>query len=166
MSEQQELFEIPVIIVKRKPEIRLLTWKQPFADLMFSPHDKVETRGWDTKYRGWVAIHTAKQGYSAGTLQEIAGDQTERIYDAITDVPLLQGYIIGMAYLFDSKKMKEEDSDDCYVQYKEGLFCHKYIKAERIRPIPYKSKQGWSTLSLQFIKENNLERFLTEGKDK
>lgn len=35
-------------------EIRALWWKEPFGTLM--TYGKVETRVWDTKYRGWVLL--------------------------------------------------------------------------------------------------------------
>lgn len=40
--------------------IRGLTLTQPWATLIANGHKRVETRGWSTKYRGWLAIHAAK----------------------------------------------------------------------------------------------------------
>jgi len=39
---------------------RAITLTQPWATLMVIGAKKVETRGWRTNFRGWVAIHAAK----------------------------------------------------------------------------------------------------------
>jgi hypothetical protein len=51
--------------------IRALSWRQPFASLML--HGKVETRVWDSKYRGWVLICASKQPYSIPQVEDISG---------------------------------------------------------------------------------------------
>lgn len=39
---------------------RALSLTQPWATLMAIDAKRVETRGWNTNYRGWVAIHASK----------------------------------------------------------------------------------------------------------
>lgn len=39
---------------------RALSLTQPWASLMAIDVKRVETRGWNTNYRGWVAIHASK----------------------------------------------------------------------------------------------------------
>ena len=41
-------------------EIKGLTLTQPWATLVASGAKKIETRSWNTKHRGWLAIHTAR----------------------------------------------------------------------------------------------------------
>lgn len=58
--------------------VRALSWKQPYASLML--HGKIETRTWDTKYRGWVLICASKASYSIKDIVNISGRmQFERI---------------------------------------------------------------------------------------
>jgi hypothetical protein len=42
-------------------KLMALSWKQPYAELML--HGKIETRTWQTKYRGWVMVCASKQPY-------------------------------------------------------------------------------------------------------
>jgi len=41
-------------------ELRLLTLTQPWATLVAIGAKRIETRGWPTRYRGWLAIHAAQ----------------------------------------------------------------------------------------------------------
>lgn len=54
-------------------ELRALSWKEPFASLMLL--GKIETRVWDTKYRGLVLICASKQIYTADEIRHISGDE-------------------------------------------------------------------------------------------
>ena len=61
--------------------LRALSWKQPFASLML--HGKVETRVWDTKYRGWVLICASKAPYPVLEFADIVGDQGKRVIETL-----------------------------------------------------------------------------------
>lgn len=50
--------EFPVI--PAGAEVRGLTLWEPWATLVATGQKRLETRSWDTSYRGWVAIHAAK----------------------------------------------------------------------------------------------------------
>ena len=43
---------------------------EPFASLMALEKKRIETRHWQTKYRGWLAIHSSKGGLSMADLEE------------------------------------------------------------------------------------------------
>lgn len=134
-------------------EVRALTWKEPFATLMFL--GKVETRKWNTPYRGWVAIHAAKIPYSDKELLQMCGEkQFERIKQLIAGIEMYHGNIIGLAKLTHTHCMKTEDEDACFLQYNPDLVCHVYSKVSKIKPIPFQGQQGWAKLNQKFIRQN------------
>lgn len=45
--------------------LRILSLWQPWASLIAFGEKSIETRSWQTKYRGWVAIHAAKRWTAA-----------------------------------------------------------------------------------------------------
>lgn len=155
-------------------EIRSLSWKQPYADLMLQ--GKIETRTWDTKYRGKVLICVSKKIYNFSELYSTSGAQVERIENIlekeesffckenITD-EFITGMAIAVGTLVDTRKMTKEDEDDCFVKFyppwtdhrvnKIGktkevimrLYCHIYKDVQPILPFPWKGSQGWKTLN-------------------
>lgn len=142
------------MVNRKEIELRVLTWRQPYATLMLPPFNKIETRTWQTKYRGWVAIHAAKTVYSTSQLKEIAGNQYERLMDTITDHDFHKGSIIAVGYLTDCRRMLPEDADKSFVEYRPHLWCHIYEKVIEINPIPFKGQQGWARMTQGFIREN------------
>ncbi len=131
-------------------EIRALSCKQPFTSLML--HGKVETRTWDTKYRGLVLICASKVKYPYNTLIRISGTQIWRIltklklvvYDELSAFEL--GHAIAIGRLTDSRKMIHDDEEKCFVKYNPELFCHIYQDVTPIIPFEWKGSQGWRTL--------------------
>lgn len=128
--------------------IRALSWKQPFASLMLS--GKIETRKWATSYRGKVLICAAQQSYKLTQILVFTG---ERIFKFIfnhyseEESHRLKGKAIAIADLVDCRKMTIEDEDKCFVQFKEGLYCHVYKNVQAIKPFPIKGRQGWFKLT-------------------
>lgn len=130
--------------------VRALSWKQPFAELMLPPFNKIETRVWHTNYRGLVLICASKQPYSEMQLIGISGEiQTQRIFNTLNSrrQPERTGQAIGIGYLVDCRPMRKEDEDKCFVKYYPDLYCHIYQHVTPIQCIEWKGKQGWSTLS-------------------
>lgn len=132
--------------------MRSLSWKQPYADLMF--HGKIETRTWATKYRGMVLIVASKVPYNAKQVLAIAGKQQyERIFMMFhprnaTRLPdSLYGHAIGIGELYACRPMHREDEDSTFVQYHPGLWCHVYRNVRRIDPFVQKGTMGWRGLT-------------------
>lgn len=130
-------------------EIRALSWKQPFAELML--HGKIETRVWDTKYRGLVLICSSKVGFYTDELRRISGvNQMIRMLD----IPIAEsaldvfGKAIAIGRLVDSRPMLDTDQDKCFVKYNSNLFCHVYENVIPIVPFDWKGSQGWKKLTL------------------
>lgn len=153
-------------------ELRALSWKQPFASLML--HGKIETRVWDSKYRGLVLICASKAIYTANEIEEISGDKLlNRMADWQT-FKNLNGYLlptakaIAIGRLVDSRPMVKMDEDNCFVKFKnpwlfpltktsfghpvttykeKRLWCHVYEDVQAIEHIDWKGTQGWSTVT-------------------
>lgn len=155
--------------------IRALSWKQPYASLML--HGKIETRVWDTKYRGYVLICASKSGSNYESVFNISKLQTGNIQDKLYPLFHLQdpwghmmkelpnGKAIAIGKLVDCRPMTKADEEACYVEYQEPwiepkktkgpvssliekrLWCHVYEDVHAIEPFDWKGKQGWSTLT-------------------
>ncbi len=133
-------------------EMRALSWKEPYASLML--HYKIETRTWSTKYRGLVLICASKKPYTTNQVIGISGyPQVNRNFPfSILDYTPFSGVAIAVGELIDCRRMKLEDQDKCFVEWKPGLWCHLY---KDVRPlafcIPWKGYQGWKKLSKEVI---------------
>jgi len=136
--------------------MKALTWKQPFAELMF--YGKIETRTRTTNYRGPVLICAGKQTYSTVQLIAMCGTQFERtngIFQAKKKQILSDcGHAIAVAELVGCRQMTPEDAEKCFVDYKPWLYCWIFEKPRRIQPFPFKGVQGWKTLSPDFQRLN------------
>lgn len=127
-----------------------LTWRQPYASLML--HEKIETRTWPTKYRGFVLICAGKTPYSTVQVLNISGYMRREIYDTVNYfTPIGQAIAIGK--LIDCRPMRPEDETKCYVKYWPNLFCHIYDEVRAIEPIIWRGKLGWSEVSKE-VKAN------------
>lgn len=125
------------------PPMKALTWKHPFSALML--HGKIETRVWDTKYRGPVLICEGKTRYSEMDLIGLCG---EPMSYSILKKFLKQnlGHAIAVGDLVGTRLMRPEDATKCFVKYNPNLYCHFYDNVRPIDPIPWKGKQGWATV--------------------
>lgn len=130
-------------------EVRALSLKHPYAHLMLPPHNKIETRTWDTKYRGLVLICCTKKPYTYKDIVDISGlRQHDRITRALRSLREYHyGMAIAVARLVDSRPMIPTDADLCFVEYKPHLYCHIYDEVRLIHPFPFKGTQGWQILS-------------------
>lgn len=148
-------------ILTRDQELKALSWRQPYADLMFA--GKIETRTWPTKYRGWVLICASQKAYPYDQVLAISGEQqTSRLIDYVVEKTKKQeehfektlkdlnalvgidGHALGIGRLVDCRRMKPEDEQACYVEYHEHLWCHVYEDVQRIIPFKFKGGQKWT----------------------
>lgn len=137
-------------------EVRMLTLNEPFASLM-AFFDKDETRNRDTKVRGLVCIHSAKNPYQNSVIYNICGDtQFYRIQELNIDKLKYMGKIIAIGYLVGTKCMGDytENSgavdiieNKTYVKYNPDLWIWEFEDMTPVEPIYVKGKQGWSILT-------------------
>jgi hypothetical protein len=145
MKQHTDLFGNPYLI-----PIQALTWKPPFGVLML--HEKIETRSWNTLYRGPVLICVSQSGYTPQELAEMCHPAQLKLMEAISKgEPYynLTGVAIAVGTLYDTRIMRPSDEKDTFVIYRPDLFCHFYKDVKRIEPFDFKGGQKWRTVSDQ-----------------
>lgn len=117
--------------------IRALSWKQPYAELML--HEKIETRTWPTKYRGWVLICASKIPYDVYEIMSISGIKE---FGWISELISLSkayddcGKAIAIGRLIHCRPMLPGDEFKCFVKHYPDLYCHFYSDVQAIVPFP------------------------------
>lgn len=120
--------------------MKVLTIKQPWAELIIDGYKKYEFRGWKTKYRGKILIHAG---------MSLEKDMMIRFKDYNLDYTL--GAIIGEADLVDcilvDKKFNEELRNIDPIVYGRSNHVENYAwKLDNIikydKPIPCKGQLG------------------------
>lgn len=139
--------------------MKILSLLQPWATLMVTNHKRIETRGWNTHYRGPILIHASgelnkKMKNISITPLEMA-TSNEHFRGAIINPNLLiTGKIIGMVNLDHVFKVENEPPPDEFFQqltvkeiafgnYELGRymwFCSKPVQFKY--PIVHKGTQG------------------------
>lgn len=113
-------------------------------------HGKIETRTWDTKYRGLVLICASAKHYDREVFYSIAGrEQYYRICSKLDVDDLINGHAIAVGELVDSYRMQKWHEEKCFVEYSPKLFCHEYKNVRAIEPFIWKGTQGWRTINEQ-----------------
>lgn len=152
--------------------IMALSWKQPYASLMLL--GKIETRTWNTNYRGLVLICASQGFYSESQIMAISGEvQTQHAFVALLQNGIKEerGKAIAIGRLVDCRPMNRMDEDKCFVKYrtpwqvkkemKDGsikmvtkkLYCHIYEDVKPIKPFEWKGCQGWKKVDDEIIKK-------------
>lgn len=136
-------------------KFKCLSISQPFADLVVKGKKRIETRKWNTKYRGEFLVHSPRK---------------IRIHDCkrlkIDERTLVVGVIIGKATIYDVKEYqtKKEWHVDKQLHFASDNFSDKKFgfmlkNAKEFNiPIPCKGKLGFFDVELQNIniKENDI----------
>lgn len=127
--------------------LRMLGWKQPFASLML--HGKIETRTWDTAYRGKVLMYSTKEGFEHSDLFGFCSDEIlDRIFRTLEEEPTAElfGMAFAVGYLVHVRPMQPQDEERCFVNYDPARYCHIYKDVQRIDPFPIQGSQGFVNL--------------------
>lgn len=123
-------------------EIKALFWKQPYANLML--HGKIETRTWNTNYRGLVLICASKIPYTKNLVKLISG---ELIQNVLQNEEIKLGQAIAVGELIDCRLMKPDDESKCFVKYNPNLYCHIYKNVREIESFEITGQIGWMNLN-------------------
>jgi len=115
--------------------MKVLSLKQPFAELVISGKKKIELRKWNTKFRGEFFIHASKNP-----------DMDAMNRFGFKELPL--GFIIGRVNLIDVKEYKNseqhmKDKDLHLASDSWGNFGFVLENPVRINPIPAKGQLGF-----------------------
>jgi activating signal cointegrator 1 len=124
--------------------MKALTVWQPWASLIASGEKQYETRGWETKYRGPLAIHAG------------LGDMTKELYecnsfyrDALrgSSAPALPSgavlCIVNLVECLPVDSLSLSQKELAFGDYSSGRFAWKLEVVERFeKPIPASGKHG------------------------
>jgi len=114
--------------------MKVLSIKQPYAELIVSGKKSIEIRSWNTKFRGEFLIHAS-----------LVPDKTAMIKYNFTDLPT--GVIIGKSTLLDvkeystSQEFKKDQNKHLATTYGKCGFI--LTNSKRIKSIPAKGKLGF-----------------------
>lgn len=115
--------------------MKVLSLKQPFAELILLGKKKIELRKWNTKFRGEFLIHSSK----------IPDFEAIKRF-GFKDLP--NGFIVGKANLVDVKKYKNEaehnkDKNLHLASSIWGNYGFVLKNPERVKLIPCKGSLGF-----------------------
>lgn len=118
--------------------MKALTLHQPWATLLALGEKTIETRSWDTKHRGIVAIHAGKKvDRSAWKLPEFRRSLLERD-DPITPENIQTGGVIALLGLVETVELPspEGDRDVRYVpRLKSGVSVFRRLPTGRTKGV-------------------------------
>lgn len=132
-------------------DVRALTIRQPFATLMLPPACKVETRTWNTTYRGWVLICAGQIRYKPWRLVQLCGEEQLQRMDSYLDgrddeIKSSMGMAIGIGKLVDILPMTREHEDSCFLKCQPQTFCHIFSEVQPIHQFPWTGSLGYTAL--------------------
>lgn len=115
--------------------MKVLSLKQPWAELILQNKKKIELRKWNTKFRGEFLIHASKN----------IDDRAMKQF-GFSELPL--GKIIGKASLKDVKKYTsidefEKDKNLHLASVDWGIYGFILDNISRVEEIPCKGKLGF-----------------------
>lgn len=92
---------------------KVLTIREPHASLLLTPFKQIETRSWNTSYRGELYLHASKivPKYATDVDMWERCLALYRMYEAMTGHPMYMhaGLIFAKAVLTDCVKMTEQN---------------------------------------------------------
>lgn len=100
--------------------MKVLSLTEPFATLIKEGKKKIETRSWQTNYRGELYIHASMTKPAKSDLED------QELMSLIKNVPLNQGYIICKCNLVDCIYMTEEFVNDMKKNHCQEYICGEY----------------------------------------
>jgi hypothetical protein len=137
---------------------------------MLPPFNKIETRSWDTQWRGYVLMCASKKDYSITTVESISGEkQTARIIKILTEKVIEHelktgqtrtdiekeifhnGHAIAVGRLVNSEYMLKDHEQRAYVEHHYYLWSHIYEDVTPIQPFPFKGSLGFKKLTTEDI---------------
>lgn len=145
--------------------IRSLGLYQPYASLIFT-HDKLETRwvinGKKPPFpKGKYMIYACKRAYAPHEVRHISGGYLDPDIWIADPRYCLTGMPLGIADLVDVYDMGWEDQEQAFVELNRDVIGSRQVILEfqnkqRIKPFPYKGKQGVGILTPEEIAQIEL----------
>lgn len=130
--------------------MKALSLTQPFATLLASGQKKIETRSWQTSYRGRLAIHASK-GFPSDCqelcyIRPFAQALATIGFDRPDQLP--RGAIVGLGTLVDCHmtiiaRQAISETECAFGDYGAGRFAFFFSDLLRVEPIPCKGALGF-----------------------
>ncbi len=124
---------------------------QPWATLMAKNFKTIETRGWNTNYRGDLLICSTKNGLAKKAFNETV----EHLGIKELDYPLGQALCVVKLYdVIQTDRLSFFDyfSEEDFGDYSLGRFAWLTDNLRLIKPFPIKGQQGLFNVDDEFIK--------------
>lgn len=124
-------------------KVKVLSLKQPWAELLASGKKTIELRGWNTNYRGEFYIHASKNT-----------DREECVKVNLNPDELITGAVIGKCRIVDvikynTEEERKKDYDKHFASSYKVPCCGFIIKdAERVAPIKCNGKLNFFDLEI------------------
>ena len=137
--------------------MKLISLWEPWATLMAIGAKTIETRSWETNYRGWLAIHASKNGLAKSQLRECLSDPF--FAAALAGVDLTPGYIVAVVHLAACVKTEVlsetlTPQERAFGDYHPDRWAWVTDNLFRLsEPIPYKASQGLCEVSPDALEE-------------
>ena len=121
--------------------LRAVTLTQPWATALVKGVKTIETRSWETSYRGWFAIHAAK-GWTLEDREFALEDAWRYLQLKPEDYP--RACILRCV---PAEKAEPGEADELFGYFDAGRFAWFVEQARELRePIPCKGALGWWTV--------------------
>ena len=147
------------------PTMKALSLWQPWATLVAAGVKLHETRHWETKYRGRIAIHAAKTMDLAGAPDLLC----EAVSGPYWTQDLPRGVVVAVAHLTTCDPAERvadhlTQADRAAGNFARGRFAWRLERVQRlIQPIPLIGRQGLFNWSPPADLANNLGPILDHG---
>lgn len=156
--------------------MKALTLTQPYATLVVEGWKKIETRNWQTHYRGPLAIHAAATFNGVGgrhAFDEICLGLPDYVRAVVThhyavagewDLP--RGQVLAVTWVLDcipAEDAKPDDEERSVGDYRRGRWAWLLREPVRLpKPLPIQGHQGLWNLDDALIPEN-VQRAITHA---
>lgn len=131
--------------------MRAISLWQPWATLLVRGIKKIETRHWDTKYRGGLIVHASqtRKGFREFSTEVLK----HWSHELNIEFPL--GAYVGIVNLYDTQSTEDIEVDErLYGNFEAGRFgwlCQNF--REFTEPFPAKGQQGFWTPKPEVLTE-------------
>ena len=126
--------------------MKCLSVRQPYAALIVSGSKSIETRTWQTKYRGPLLIQASMRPDA-----EAFARLSARI---VGDAANFHGAIVGIVDLVDCRPLTPEDSEAACYPYDEGRYAWVLENPRALAtPVPFLGKLGLFEIDSQSVKD-------------
>ena len=124
--------------------MKALSVKQPWAWLIASGRKSIETRLWNTHYRGDLLIVSSKKLDTDNVMENFYEK-----YGILVTMNLQLGKALCIANLVDCRQMTKEDEEVACCELYDGTWGWVFENVRRIKPFPVKGSLGLYNVQIE-----------------